>query len=119
MQNLRLLNNETGVYLGNGISGSTILNCLILGSGPSANGAGIFAGFAPCNLVVRNNQIANYDQGCASNDSIAAGTLCIGNYISNCTYGLIMGPFDKYQGNVTTGCTTPFTGGVAVGLENN
>jgi hypothetical protein len=47
------------------------------------------------------------------------GNSFIANQIANCLFGLILGSLDKYQGNVTNRCLTPFLGGVAVGDENN
>ena len=46
----------------------------------------------------------------------SANTL-IGNYEANCATSLNLDS-SKYQGNITTNCPTPVTGGVAVGQEN-
>jgi hypothetical protein len=111
VQNLLL---ETGAIAVN--AGSTCLygriqNCLIVGGGSSdgivLNGAAF--------VVIKNNQIMNEGAGGFS----AGANIFIANYIENCTKGLVLGTTDKYQGNVTVRCTTPFTGGIAVGTENN
>ncbi len=93
----------------------TIQNCFILGT-PSTATDGIYLG-ACQGVVVKNNQIANQAVGCDSGSS--SGNIFIADQLTNCSYGLFLGAPDKYQGNVTIACATPFTGGTPVGFENN
>ena len=67
--------------------------------------------------MVKNNQIANVSVGCDSNES--SGNIFIADQLTNCSYRLYLGASDKYQGNVTIACASPFTGGTQVGFENN
>ena len=115
LQNLTVSNaSAAGVELINSTSG-TIQNCFIPGNS-SPGPDGVYLGGCQ-GIVVKNNQISNQSVGCDSNDS--SGNIFIANQLTNCSYGLYLGTPDKYQGNVTTACTTPFTGGTPVGFENN
>ena len=92
-----------------------IQNCFVDGAGYQT--AGFILG---CNEnVVKNNQILNFygpnGVGVLSN----GGNLFIGNSIFNCGIGLVLGSSDKYQSNLTVFCGTPFSGGTAVGDDNN
>jgi hypothetical protein len=63
---------------------------------------------------------ANYTQGCLTEgNQQSSNNSFIYNNIANCTAGLFLLPGDKYQGNVTIKCATPFLEGIAVGQENN
>jgi hypothetical protein len=90
---------------------------LIDGSGALGN-QGIYLG---CNEnVVKNNQILNYFESYGIGVlNTFGGNLLIGNSIFNCGHGLYLLSGDKYQGNLTTLCAIPFSGGTAVGDENN
>jgi hypothetical protein len=115
LQNLRLSNASAACIELINFTSSTIQNCFVLGtSSPGADG--IYLGGCQ-GIVVKSNQISNDGVGCDSNDSF--GNIFIADQLTNCTYGLYLGIPDKYQGNVTIACTTPFTGGTAVGYENN
>lgn len=115
VQNLRLVNNSVGVAIFTG-GQSVIQNCLIVGRGTTA-GEGIL--LTQCSgIVVKNNQIAAQAAGCL-NAFMGGGNNFIANSISTCDHGLELASNDKYQGNLTNGCTTPFSGGIAAGFENN
>ena len=89
-------------------------NCFLIGTGASADGAGVFMGGA--NDQVQNCHISNLSDGVLSANLNGNGIL--NNYVASCTYGLGLGSNDYYQGNIVTNCTTPFSGGNAVGTEN-
>jgi Right handed beta helix region len=114
VQNVRLFTGTYGV-LASSCTFSSIQNCLILGVN-SSSGIGVDLGTCS-NVVVQNNQIANVGNGCFSSGS-TGGNSFIANYISNCINGLNLESGDKYEGNVATGCTTDFAGGLPVGQEN-
>ena len=109
VQALRLINDEEGIQAASSCTSSVIQNCFIAG------GAGIGVTVQGSSIVVKNNQILSEQYGGTSggNNSFVA------NYVGNCSYGLYMTGSDKYQANVTNECTTPFTGGIAVGDANN
>jgi parallel beta-helix repeat protein len=110
IDNVRFLNNGTGINL-QGSTSCTVQNCLVIGSG---TGTGIM--LTACSGVeVKNTQLLNWSSGVTSDGNNAF----LENYIGGCSAGLQLGTGDKYQGNVTNGCTTPFSGGTAVGTENN
>lgn len=114
LQNVRLFVNVDGV-LASSCTSSSIQNCVILGLNSNS---GIGVDLDTCsNVVVQNNQIARAENGCFSSSS-TGGNSFISNYIANCTNGLNLEAGDKYEGNVTTGCTTDFTGGILVGQQN-
>jgi hypothetical protein len=101
---------------------STIKNCLIVSSSSTEGDHGIV--LSECvGIVVKNNQIAHQSSGCFSSQQEGGNpsnsNSFIYNNIASCTIGLYLGSADKYQGNVTTNCQTPFEGGIAVGQENN
>ena len=114
VQNLRLLNNAEGVTSVS-TSFNVVQNCLIIGPA-GGKGLGVYLLFCSADAV-KNNQLGNCLYGVYSFGT--GGCACVQNYIAKCTYGLNLGSTDKYQGNVTTGCATPFSGGIAVGDENN
>jgi hypothetical protein len=115
LQNLRISNASAACIELTTCTSGTIQNCFILGdSSPGVDG--VYLGGCQ-GIVVKNNQIANIGVGCDSNDS--SGNIFIADQLTNCLYGLYLGALDKYQGNVTAACTTPFSGGIAVGYENN
>ena len=116
LQNLRLLNIAAGGVELMSCSSSTIQNCLIVGVGKTGGGDGVYLGGCQ-GIVVKNNQIANEGVGCDSGTS--SGNIFIADQLTNCLNGLYLGTPDKYQGNVAAACTTPFSGGIAVGYENN
>ena len=67
-----------------------------------------------------NNSVSNVTTGgSGSAYGIYQSPLAISNRISNCQVGISCLSTQKYQGNVTTGCATPFSGGTAAGYENN
>jgi len=117
VQNLRLLDNTVGVEAVESTF-STIQDCFIVGKNPAFSGAGVE--LTSClDVLVKNNQIMDADQGCSSTDTASTnGNSFVANYIANCTTGLELGSGDKYQGNVATGCATDFSRGIMVGLEN-
>ena len=92
-----------------------IENCSMVGAtGASATGIYIWVAGG---VGVRNNLISECNNGIYEN-SVTTPNALIANYEANCTNGLYLSSGSKYQGNVTTGCTTPVTGGIAVGQEN-
>jgi hypothetical protein len=114
-QNLRLESAGGGVVAENTCTSSLIQNCFIAGSG-ALLAADIGVRLNGCaDVVVRNNQIVSEEVGGSS----SGNNSFIANHIGSCTTGLSMGGTDKYQANVTTLCTTPFSGGTAVGDANN
>jgi parallel beta-helix repeat protein len=91
-----------------------IENCMVVGSGNG--GFGIYLN--NCSAIgLRNNQISECSDGIFENEVTVPNAL-IGNYEANCQYGLHLSSGTKYWGNITTNCTTPVTGGIAVGKEN-
>jgi hypothetical protein len=114
VQNLRLLNNFVGALLEN-CNYDNVQNCSVEGTGLSDGGAGVFLD-SDLGDVVNNNQIADESSGCLSN---LGGNLFIANQLTNCDYGLELATGDKYAGNLTSLCFTRFSGGTAVGDENN
>jgi nitrous oxidase accessory protein NosD len=113
VQNLHVLNTNYGVSLDT-TSYSMIQNCFIVGASTASIGISLNNDQG---VTVKNNQIASFTDGC---DSYHVGASSfIANQLANCTVGLLMQTGDKYQGNVTTACTIPFSGGTAVGTENN
>ena len=118
VQNLTLLNNELSVIM-QGCSYCTIQNCLIVGVGQAdTNSFGVYLTNG-LGIVVKNCQIANDYFGCYTASS--SGNIFIENQLTNCATGLELDSEnpDKYQGNLTTDCLQPFSGGTAVGDENN
>lgn len=110
IQNLRLEGTAVGVIAQN-ITSCLIQNCSIVSTGSNVGIA-----LSSCSdIAVRNNRIVNGIDGIYSDGN----NWFISNYIGSCTTGLNLSPNDKYQGNVTTLCTTPFSGGIAVGTGNN
>lgn len=110
IQNVSFSNNRAAINL-QGSHGCTVLDCFVVGPG---TGTGIDV--SGCSGVeVKNNQLLDWISGVISD----GGNAFIQNYIGGCSTGLQLGSDDKYQGNVTNGCATPFSGGIAVGLENN
>ena len=62
----------------------------------------------------------NLYHGVTSSSPTGFGNALIGNYLVDCYVGLAMSnTLDKYEGNLTIGCTYHFIGGTAVGDENN
>ncbi len=123
VENLRVLNNVFGVSASTCLF-SSIKNCLIVSTLPISNPAGQLGVslFGCTGIVVKNNQIGNQVIGCVSQSTgspPSLGCSFIYNNFANCPTGLLLGSVDKYQGNVTTNCPTPFSGGTAVGTENN
>jgi hypothetical protein len=112
VQNLRLIHNLSGIFA-IGSNFDTIQDCFIVGRGAMSD-YGVFI-ISCTGIVVKNNQIASANTGCSSN----GGNSFIANQIASCSVGLELGTGDKYQGIVTNGCTTPFSGGTAVGDGNN
>jgi len=111
--NVQLLNINYGVYVL--ANDSLIENCNIVGA-TSNSSTGIL--IASCGAVgVRNNRISQCFYG-VSESSVATPNTLIGNVEANCSYGLSLGSTTKYQGNVTTNCTTAISGGIAIGHEN-
>lgn len=73
--------------------------------------------------LVKDNLVSTSTQGTTgislAVNSSADGSFAEGNYISNFVTGLDFPSGGKYRGNLTRGCTTAFSGGTAVGSENN
>ena len=115
VQNLRLETKGLGVLTELTSVYSMIQDCFVLGGGigtPLINVGIIAQGEG---TVVKNNHVVNEDVGCVS----GGGAMFIANYIASCGTGLSMASTDKYQGNVTVNCIGAFSGGIAVGTENN
>ena len=111
VQNLRLETTGNGVQAELTSNYNLIQNCFVMGAGSNI---GIFIN-GGTGIVVKNNQIINESFGCFSGGQ----NIFIANYIASCNKGLNLGFSDKYQGNVTVSCSTAFSGGIAVGTENN
>jgi hypothetical protein len=117
VQNLTMFNNELGIDL-NSCSYCAVQNCVMVGVGESVGGVGVVLNSTVANCVVKNCTISNSENGC--NDS-GGPNLFIASQITNCGVGLNLSSStgDKYEAVVTAGCATPFSGGTAVGTENN
>ena len=113
VQNLRLFNNGNSIDASSS-NFSTIQNCFIVGLNMNTDSGIVLVSCS--GTVVKNNQIASAGTGCET--MTTGGNSFIANQIANCSTGLLLGTGDKYQGNVTNGCTTPFSGGTAIGQEN-
>jgi hypothetical protein len=112
---LRLLGNSWGIeILGNNI---VVQNCSVIGTGGASFTYGILIS-ENVNVQVTGCHISQYVMGIDSVDPSDSGNTFIGNYVASCTWGLRMSPWDYYQGNVTSNCGTPFSGGNAIGTEN-
>jgi hypothetical protein len=123
VQNLSVLNDVFGVSATTCLF-SSIRNCLIVSTLSPTNpvGQGGVDLFGCTGIVVKNNQIGNQSIGGLTQETggtPSKGCSFIYNNFANCPTGLLLGSVDKYQGNVTTNCPTPFSGGTAVGTENN
>jgi hypothetical protein len=113
-RNLTVTQCKTGMGINlnpGGFGFCEIRDCFIDGTG---EGTGV--SLSSTRNLVQHCQILDYRVGA---DSVAGGNIFIANSIFDCKTGLRMQTSDKYQGNVTNGCTTPFSGGTAVGDENN
>lgn len=111
VQNIRLESVGNGI-LAYGAS-TLIQNCFIVGNG-TAEGIGLGTS-GSLDVVVKNNLIVSENVGVESHGNNSF----IYNWVGSCNVGFNLGSTDKYQGNLTTLCTTTFTGGIAVGDENN
>jgi hypothetical protein len=119
-QNLRLLNNEIAVSCNNGARFCTIQNCFVFGGGTPASAIGVNLSPYCYSIAVKNCQLMNLYHGVTSTSPTGFGNALIGNYLVDCYVGLAMSnSLDKYERNLTIGCTYPFDGGTAVGDENN
>lgn len=118
IRNLFLTNNVGGVNLARCVNGS-VQNCFVLGSGATDSFGIAMNGCT--GVEVKHNQVLDWDIGISSESGRpnGGGSAFLENYLGICTTGLQLGTADKYQGNVTNGCTTPFSGGTVVGHENN
>jgi hypothetical protein len=113
VQNLTIVAVNFGID-GEGCTDSVIQNCLV--QGIAGTSYGVF--LTGCSgILLTNNQMVSHFYCCESGSS--SSDVFIGNFLGNADYGLYLDTGDKYAANVTTGCTTPFTGGVAVGDDNN
>lgn len=114
LKNVQLFGiSATGVYLA-GDNNCLIENCFILGTGGAD--VGIYV-LNSSNVLVKNNQLAEFSNGAGIAASGQSANTLIGNYEANCATGLLLDS-SKYQGNITTNCPTPVYGGTAVGQEN-
>ena len=112
-RNLKILACKYGITLTAGPLGfCEIQNCLIDGNGAEGAGVSLLNG----RNLVQHCQIVDCGIGAVTENGRG---IFIANSIFDCTIGLRLLERDKYQGNVTNGCTTPFSGGTAVGDENN
>src|ERR1700678_700979 len=115
---LRLLANSSGIVVGG--NDIVIQNCSIIGTGAAGFAYGISI-IGNDNVQVTGCHISQYVFGILSMGSSISndpGNTFISNYIASCTDGLNLFPNDYYQGNLTSNCGTPFTGGNAIGTEN-
>jgi hypothetical protein len=112
VQNVTIVATNVGID-GEGCSDSVIQNCLVQGVAGTTYG---FLLTSCTGILLTNNQIVSHFYCCNSGSS---SDVFVGNFLGNADYGLYLNSGDKYSANVTTGCTTPFTGGVAVGDDNN
>jgi nitrous oxidase accessory protein NosD len=111
---LQLLGNLNGIFVGS--NDTVVQNCYIIGTGPANSGDGIF--IENCaDVQVSGCHISQFGEGINSFGG-KLGNAFLHNYIAGCTNGLELFTNDYYQGNVVTNCTTPFTGGNAIGTEN-
>ena len=111
VENLSLSNPGQGIEADNPCTSSVIRGCFITGNGLNE---GVFLNGCT-DVMVKNNQFLNEAIGGFS----GGNSSFIANYIGNCKIGLELSATDKYQANLTNTCATPFSGGIAVGNENN
>jgi len=69
-------------------------------------------------VLAKCNQISECFYGISTVGNLTIPSALIGNYEANCACGLVLDEGTKYQRNVTTNCTPPVSGGIAVGREN-
>jgi hypothetical protein len=73
--------------------------------------------------LAKNNNVSTNTAGTTgillSASLATTGAFADENYIANFDTGLAFASGGKYRGNLTRGCTTAFSGGTAVGSENN
>jgi hypothetical protein len=122
VENMRISNCwSRGIYFPNKSPGSAVTNCLFSQiGGTTASGGSSVAIFGPGSdptILVRDN-IINGVTGpsiSSTNSFGIAFAFEVRNTIANANTGIFGG---KYQNNLTSGCTTPFTGGTDAGGNN-
>jgi hypothetical protein len=111
LNSLRVIVSATGVSL-TGVN-CAVDSCIIVSTNPASVQPGIAM---DCQgSQVRYCQIIGFNDGVDESGGFNVMTY---NFLTNCGTGLLLSSGDKYQGNVTTRCGTPFSGGTAVGQEN-
>jgi hypothetical protein len=110
-----------GIYFPNTSPGSAVTNCLFSQiGGTTANSNSSVAIFGPSGdptILVRDNIISGVT-GPSSDPTFSFGiafAFSVRNSIANAHTGVFGG---KYQNNLSSGCTTPFTGGTDAGGNN-
>jgi hypothetical protein len=111
LNGLKVIVSNTGVALTG--ENCDVDGCIIV----SSNATNVEPGVAMdcAESQVSNCQISGFNAGVLESGSDNA---MIHNFLTNCGTGLSLASGDKYQGNVTARCGTPFSGGTAVGGEN-
>ena len=111
LNGLKVIVSEKGV----GLTGTNcvVASCVIVSSNASNVQPGISMDCAESQ--VSDSQVSGFNVGVEETGSDNA---MIHNFLTDCGTGLSLSSGDKYQGNVTTRCGTPFSGGTAVGGEN-
>ena len=109
-------NGAIGIFFYAG-SGSTATNNTITGITAQTDGSADGISGSNYKFVASGNVISDITSPTGSSFGLFGGAFAVGNTISNAKYGLYS--VTKYRGNLTIGCTTPFSGGTAVGSENN
>jgi hypothetical protein len=111
LTNVQVLSSSVGVLVT--ANDCLVESCNVIGTG---NSFGI--AIQQCSAVcVKDNQVSQQGYGIVES-SVTTPNAVIKNCEANCTYGLILSSTSKYQNNITINCTTPISGGIAVGDDN-
>ena len=107
----------SGVFFFTASPGSVVRRCSFSQIGGTAyTGSSPIAIRTAGGVRVENNAITNVTASSAGNTGVGikgdGADLAIGNTIYNVSSGIIMSAQGKYLDNLTSICTTPFTGGV-------
>jgi hypothetical protein len=100
------------------VVGNVVGNILNLGAN---NSDGINVNAHRCGLVEKNtvSAVSNGRYGIICSNGSGSDAMVVENTVENFSYGIEFSSTGKYRANLTYNCPTPFSGGTAVGSENN